>query len=130
MELDTVGFLVCVVGPGLIVAAAILHFIFPVRHAGDWDIRVGGHHDPVTGEFHGTTFHFTRPSELAWYADCPKCVADRDSTPVRVTEDDFPDLYESVRGIPSMVTPDSGMKREHESLPPVSSALARIINTL
>lgn len=110
MERDTVSFLVWIVGPVLVITAVILSFIFPAKSGGEWDIRVGGHHDPVTGEFHGITHHFHRSPDVTWYADCPKCIADRDRWDVN---DDFGwDPYEAVRGEPSMVKPESGKKDE------------------
>lgn len=103
MEWLNDGLWVWVVSPILVIAAAVFRIIFPVHRESEWNIRVGGHHDPVTGEFHGITHYFDREAVLTWYADCAECVADRDRS--SLADGEWSDLYASVRGVQSVIEP-------------------------
>ena len=105
MEWNNYALWVWVVSMGLVIVAVIVRIIAWVRREGEWSIRVGGHHDPVTGEFHGITHYFDREAVLTWYADCPKCIAARNRWSV---SDDFGwDPYAFVRGDQSIPEPES-----------------------
>ena len=86
---------------------------------GEYSLRVGGHHDSVTGEFHGMTFYFHQEAVLTWYADCPKCVADRDSHLVE-NDSGWDDPYKCVRVKQSEPVPAAEMKADQEPQPPAN----------